>query len=116
MDHCAALRLTASGAFSWRFHRFVQAYRLLVHMHVYDLDDGVNTFVKPIHNERECSMTSRTAIEQYIEASELMHELVMTAEQRRRVVDTFEMTAAMIAPLLDYRLPPEVEAAPVFRA
>ncbi|MDB5842414.1 MAG: 1-carboxybiuret hydrolase subunit AtzG-like [Burkholderiales bacterium] len=61
-------------------------------------------------------MKGRTLSEQYVDTAASMQGLALTADQRERVIDTFEMNLAIISPLLDYALPMETEAAPVYKA
>jgi hypothetical protein len=61
-------------------------------------------------------MTHEDATAAYIEAACKMQQLVLTPEQHVRVVQTFNLTAQMVAPLMAFELPAEIEAAPVFKA
>lgn len=60
-------------------------------------------------------MNAPDTIAAYADAAAALHGLVLTPEQRRRVIDTLAMNAALVAPLLDYQLPDELEQAPVFK-
>ena len=61
-------------------------------------------------------MTNKDILAAYIDAACEMQQLPLTPEQRARVVQTIDLTAQVVAPLMAFELPPEVEAAPVFKA
>jgi hypothetical protein len=61
-------------------------------------------------------MEDTAGVAAYIDACCTLHDLPLTAEQRLRVIDTFARTATVVAPLLDFPLPAEIEAAAVFKA
>ena len=51
----------------------------------------------------------------YVEAASEAVGMPLDTEARARVVAQFEVTAAMAAQIMDFPLPPEAEAAPVFK-
>jgi hypothetical protein len=61
-------------------------------------------------------MNTPADIAKYVDAATALHGLPLTPEQRQRVIDTFGLNAALIAPLLAYPLAADMEQAPVFNA
>jgi hypothetical protein len=55
-------------------------------------------------------------IARYVDATAALHDLPLAPEQRQRVIDTFALNATLIAPLLAYPIPADIEQAPVFNA
>jgi hypothetical protein len=54
-------------------------------------------------------------IRAYVDAACAANGIALAAEERERVIGHFARIAAMAAPLLELKLPPEAEMAPVFR-
>lgn len=52
----------------------------------------------------------------YVDAACAANGIVLTAEERARVIGHFARTVVLAGPLLELPLPPDVEAAAVFRA
>ncbi len=61
-------------------------------------------------------MKDATTIANYVDAALALHELTLSADARIRVIETFTRTAGLVAPLLEFELPVEIEAAPIFTA
>jgi hypothetical protein len=61
-------------------------------------------------------MKDATMIANYVDAALELHEITLAADARVRVIETFARTANLIAPLLEFELPVEIEPAPVFTA
>lgn len=64
---------------------------------------------------RQSEMKDDPTITRYVDAATALHGLTLTTEQRERVIAIFTMNAALLAPLLDHPLPPELEQAPTFK-
>lgn len=61
-------------------------------------------------------MTDPETIAAYVDAASALHRLPLSPEQRTRVIQTLSMNAQIVAPLMAFELPPEVEAAAIFKA
>jgi hypothetical protein len=61
-------------------------------------------------------MQDNDTIASYVDAAAALQDLALGTEQRLRVIENLARTAAIAAPLLEFALPPEVEAAAVFKA
>ncbi len=61
-------------------------------------------------------MNQMDEIAAYIDAACALHGLALAPDQRLRIIQTFGMTAQLVAPLMAFELPPEIETAPVFKA
>jgi hypothetical protein len=85
---------------------------LLVHIFVYK-PHSATTFVHETKNSMKEDISTAA---RYVDAAMVLHGLTLTAEQRQRVIDTFALNTALIAPLLDFPFGVEIEQAPVFKA
>ncbi|MGZ3241893.1 MAG: AtzG-like protein [Burkholderiaceae bacterium] len=52
----------------------------------------------------------------YVDAACALHGLVLDADARARVIETFRRTAQLAAPLLEFDLPADMEPAHTFKA
>lgn len=59
-------------------------------------------------------MTDPNAIAQYVDASTAILDLHLVAEARERVIVTLSRTASIVAPLMAFDLPVEIESAEVY--